>query len=70
MVPSPGYIVGQDSVRIREGFRGSYTYLIFFCWTLFSVYLYSRYSTLGDSSVPHRCIRRRYAWLRTVVITR
>ncbi|HJW46369.1 MAG TPA: hypothetical protein VJ484_07750 [Lysobacter sp.] len=71
MVPSPSYIVGQDSVRIREGFRGSYIYLIFFCWTLFSVYLYSRYSTLGDSQayLAGAYDDDTHA-LRTVVITR
>lgn len=29
--------------------RAWHVYLLFFCWTLFSLYVYSRFSTLGDS---------------------
>jgi hypothetical protein len=38
-----------DSTQAWGGLRWSHVYLIFFCWTIFSVYLYSRFSTLGDS---------------------
>lgn len=33
----------------RGELRWSHAYLLFFCWTLFSVFLYSHFSTLGDS---------------------
>jgi hypothetical protein len=49
MLASTDQWKGNDSAPAREGMRWSRTYLIFLCWTLFSVFLYSRFSTLGDS---------------------
>lgn len=37
------------SLYRRGNIRLPHVYLIFFAWTLFSLYLYTRYSTLGDS---------------------
>jgi hypothetical protein len=60
-----------DSAQASGGLRWSRVYLIFFCWTIFSVYLYSRFSTLGDSL---SYLTGRYdedgTQARTLVITR
>jgi hypothetical protein len=42
-------LTGYETEENRPGLRRSQVYLLFFCWTLFSVFLYSRFSTLGDS---------------------
>lgn len=49
MVSTYGQLAEGESGQARGGLRGLHVYLILFCWTLFSVYLYSRFSTLGDS---------------------
>jgi hypothetical protein len=41
--------VEHDSGRPRGELRTLHVYLLFFFWTLFSVFLYTRFSTLGDS---------------------
>ena len=49
MFPVSGQIAEQGPESERGGLRLAHVYLIFFCWTIFSVYLYSHFSTLGDS---------------------
>lgn len=49
MRPSFGQIAGHDYVHPQGGLRWWHIYLIFFGWTLFSVFLYTQFSTLGDS---------------------
>lgn len=49
MRPSFARIAGHDYPQAQGGLRWWHIYLIFFGWTLFSVFLYSQFSTLGDS---------------------
>lgn len=47
--PASDRAADLDLVRPRGAFRPWHVYTIFFLWTLFSLYLYTRFSTLGDS---------------------
>jgi len=49
MHSAPDQTAGQDAGQAPGGLRRSHIYLLFFCWTLFSIFLYARFSTLGDS---------------------
>lgn len=50
MVPSTAPIAERIPMRADGGLRWWHAYLIFACWTLFSVFVFSSYSTLGDSA--------------------
>ena len=41
---------GNDTAWVSRRVRASSIYSLFVCWTLFSVFVYARYSQLGDSS--------------------
>ena len=40
----------NDTASFSRRLRPSSIYSLFVCWTLFSVFLYARFSQLGDSS--------------------
>jgi hypothetical protein len=71
-MPSPyGQFAEPDVAQASAGLRRSHVYLIFFCWTVFSVFLYSRFSTLGDSlSYLTGAYDEDGTQARTLVITR
>ena len=49
MFPSTDPTPEWDSAAPRAALRPLHVYLLFFGWTMFSVFLYARFSTLGDS---------------------
>ncbi len=64
-------VAEPDSTQSWSGLRRSHVYFIFFCWTIFSVFLYSRFSTLGDSlSYLTGAYDEDGTQARTLVITR
>lgn len=50
MLSSPFQTTTQLSRPVRGGLRWPHVYLLFFFWTFFSVFVYSHFSTLGDSN--------------------
>jgi hypothetical protein len=69
MLSSYGQAAEPDSPP--GGLRRSHVYFIFFCWTVFAVFLYSRFSTLGDSlSYLTGAYDEDGTQARTLVITR
>lgn len=62
--------VAGKGIAGERGLRSGFIYLVFCCWTLFSVYLYARYSQLGDSEAYLTGAYEAGSAARTLVIAR
>lgn len=65
---SPDFAPAQQAVRMR-GISSSSLYAIFVCWTLFAVFVYSKFSQLGDAQSYLLGAYDEEGELRTVMIT-